>query len=104
MFFEVRLASDSLAEAIAGASLCAVNLNSCVLAGNRALIDGGALYYKANGLLLIQNSQFLMNEVTVDREVQVDIVVHVYTGSSEFQDACHLQNVTRMILLYWYVS
>jgi hypothetical protein len=86
VFFEVRLASDSLA---------AVNLNACVLAGNRALVDGGALYNRGKGLLLIQNSQFLMNEVRFDSEVHVDIVVHVYTGSSEFQAARHLSSDAR---------
>ena len=54
-------------------------------AGNRALRDGGALYSKSAGSLLIQNSQFLANLVQTNIEVQVDIVVHVYTGSSELE-------------------
>ena len=71
-------------------------LNSCELAGNRALRQGGALYSKTRGSLLIYNSQFLMNAVRINIEVHVDVVVHVFTGSSEFE--CAFCDVHRVIL------
>ena len=51
------------------------------------------MYNKAKGLLFIQDSQFLSNMVPTNNEVQVDIVVHIFTGSSELTYLLEQQNL-----------